>query len=567
MQTDTETIIIHTDLTDSIKALQTIQGELRMAQIGLTINNIGHHDIETRRRQILGDIISSLSTEIDAALDRLNTLFEKHHKDDYVRQTRAFEFLGDMLSGITGVPSARDHRALLERVQMLRLDNEGIKNLMSSRNAQHRLLLKTMTQQSNKITRLHNRLLTTERYILQHDRDDLQLAGILALQDKAQLALRHMDRIYIKVNNILMLGDNDQLSRYGISKKELGVILDSIILRRKTGVPIYGRDEIENYYKLKLSHSWTIPAMHEVVTLIQIPISPLLSKTELKILDTKNTMSTDLTMAVIDNQANSFRYLSLADFHRCTELKGRLICQKRLIQILPPMGCSLRLKNCELWATLVVHDITNTDFIFISNKNATQISVTCGKQDPVSQTLPTSAMVKVPLSCSVTSDTFSIESSAIHNIIDIQGDKPTIDIQIDVNPTVLSSTPIKNLTESVDFNRENLTELRRLSDRFENDLDQQRQSFNDKWNSIDTGSIWYDLANWTLIGICMVACIILCLWLVRLTCDNNTIEGNQIRDRQEQETITSELLDRITALETAAALIGAELRRNNESRV
>ena len=114
MQTDTETIIIHTDLTDSIKALQTIQGELRMAQIGLTINNIGHHDIETQRRQILGDIISSLSTEIDAALDRLNTLFEKHHKDDYVRQTRAFEFLGDMLSGITGVPSARDHRALLE---------------------------------------------------------------------------------------------------------------------------------------------------------------------------------------------------------------------------------------------------------------------------------------------------------------------------------------------------------------------------------------------------------------------------------------------------------------------
>ena len=567
MQTDTETIIIHTDLTDSIKALKTIQGELRMAQIGLTINNIGHHDIETQRRQILGDIISSLSTEIDAALDRLNTLFEKHHKDDYVRQTRAFEFLGDMLSGITGVPSARDHRALLERVQMLRLDNEGIKNLMTSRNAQHRLLLKTMTQQSNKITRLHNRLLTTERYILQHDRDDLQLAGILALQDKAQLALRHMDRIYIKVNNILMLGDNDQLSRYGISKKELGVILDSIILRRKTGVPIYGRDEIENYYKLKLSHSWTIPAMHEVVTLIQIPISPLLSKTELKILDTKNTMSTDLTMAVIDSQANSFRYLSLADFHRCTELKGRLICQKRLIQILPPMGCSLRLKNCELWATLVVHDITNTDFIFISNKNATQISVTCGKQDPVSQILPTSAMVKVPLSCSVTSDTFSIESSAIHNIIDIQGDKPTIDIQIDVNPTVLSSTPIKNLTESVDFNRENLTELRRLSDRFENDLDQQRQSFNDKWNSIDTGSIWYDLANWTLIGICMVACIILCLWLVRLTCDNNTIEGNQIRDRQEQETITSDLLDRISALETAAALIGAELRRHNESRV
>ena len=70
-----------------------------------------------------------------------------------------------------------------------------------------------MTHQNSKITRLHERLLSIEKYILDHDRDGLQLAGILALQDKAYLALGHMDRIYFKINNILMLGDNHTVRR------------------------------------------------------------------------------------------------------------------------------------------------------------------------------------------------------------------------------------------------------------------------------------------------------------------------------------------------------------------
>ena len=41
MQTDVETLIIHTDLTDSLDKLKDIKGELRLARLSLTINNIG----------------------------------------------------------------------------------------------------------------------------------------------------------------------------------------------------------------------------------------------------------------------------------------------------------------------------------------------------------------------------------------------------------------------------------------------------------------------------------------------------------------------------------------------
>ena len=38
--------------------------------------------------------------------------------------------MGELISTISGVPSAQDHRALLEKVKMLKLDADGVKQLM-----------------------------------------------------------------------------------------------------------------------------------------------------------------------------------------------------------------------------------------------------------------------------------------------------------------------------------------------------------------------------------------------------------------------------------------------------
>ena len=564
MQTDVETLIIHTDLTDSLNKLNDIKGELRLARLGLTINNIGYADERKRKVGILGDILSSLHDDVENEISRLETLFETH-KTDEKRQTRAFEFLGDMLSGITGVPSARDHRVLLEQIRMLRLDNEGVKDLMLSRNSQQSKIIETMTQQDSRIGRLDERLRSTEKFVLNHARDDLQLASVLALQEKAHQALRQTNSMYFKLHDILMLGDHDHLSRFGISKKELGLVLDRITLRRTEGAPVYGRKEIEQYYRLQLSHSWTIPDLHEIVTLIQIPIAPMHSRLGLKLLDHDNIMTSDLTMAIIDNQANTYRYLSLSDFHRCTELRGKLICQKRPIQILPPLGCSIRLQNCEIWATTVVHDITNSNFLFISKQNETQITSSCGKQDPKTYILPSSAMVTIPLACSVSSDQFTIGASAYTKITDLKIDEDYLNLSIHIDAAVLANTPLKNLTDNIDNNRDNLTNLRRLNDKFADDLERQRQRNDANWADIQSGhNSWYELINWALLLVCMTACILLCLWLAKVTCNTWTIKANQKRERGLQDGVTGELLDRITALETTSALLSARMRRNSQ---
>ena len=64
--------------------------------------------------------------------NRLDNLFEQGNKfDEHLdqdlacRDKRGFEFMGNLMSGLTGVPSADMHREMLEKLDLLKFDNEG----------------------------------------------------------------------------------------------------------------------------------------------------------------------------------------------------------------------------------------------------------------------------------------------------------------------------------------------------------------------------------------------------------------------------------------------------------
>ena len=56
---------------------------------------------------------------------------------------RALEILGSFLSTVTGVPSARDHRLLMEKVKILRLKSKGIEQLIKEQNSENHHILET----------------------------------------------------------------------------------------------------------------------------------------------------------------------------------------------------------------------------------------------------------------------------------------------------------------------------------------------------------------------------------------------------------------------------------------
>ena len=246
----------------------------------------------------------------------------------------------------------------------------------------------------------------------------------------------------------------------------------------------------------------------------------------------------------------------MSDFHRRVNVKRSLVCQKRPISILPPMGCSLKMENCGNWATTVVHDTTNTNFIYISDK-LTNITALCGtsKQKQFIP-LPKKAVIHVPLSCSITADHFTIDRASYTDTLDIdrEQDNMTIDIQIDTH--VLSPTPIKSLSDSIDYNSNNLTELRKMNDEFAKRLENQRLRAEANWHSINSESnLWYDIIIWTITGTCVTICLTLIIWLSKTDCMARKQRKVQAKVKEKQEVAYIDIIESIRHVETGTCLL------------
>ena len=68
---------------------------------------------------------------LDDAKRNLFEVFTEGQTNDGERKSRVLEFLGDVFSRITGVPSTTDHRMIIEKLKLLKLDNDGIQTMMA----------------------------------------------------------------------------------------------------------------------------------------------------------------------------------------------------------------------------------------------------------------------------------------------------------------------------------------------------------------------------------------------------------------------------------------------------
>ena len=136
------------------------------------------------------------------------------------------------------------------------------------------------------------------------------------------------------LRKLLVKGTWVFLSRHAIPVLDLIKVINGIHVKRQTDGPIFGRENIHRYYDLKLAHAWADSASSKVFTMLQIPIASLKEVRSLHVLDKQNKNgNSDLHLAVLNKQSNSYRLLTDTDYTRCTQLEQAKLCQKRLIQI------------------------------------------------------------------------------------------------------------------------------------------------------------------------------------------------------------------------------------------
>jgi len=139
MQADIETVIVALDLRKINSTLGQINHTLNIMELGsITVGNNVKEGKQVGKSLL--SVVRALQELLNRSESKFNLLLEQSDTKDN-RQERGLEFLGEMLSTITGVPSAQDHRKSLELLSALRTRSQGIETILAQTTDVNRKIL------------------------------------------------------------------------------------------------------------------------------------------------------------------------------------------------------------------------------------------------------------------------------------------------------------------------------------------------------------------------------------------------------------------------------------------
>ena len=97
--------------------------------------------------------------------------------------------MGSFLSSLTGVPSARDHRQIVEQIKMVRIESKGIENLLKDQNEENSKILQTFHFHSNKMKSIDNNLGKLQKETAVIEADVMRVLAVLGIVSKTQQAM------------------------------------------------------------------------------------------------------------------------------------------------------------------------------------------------------------------------------------------------------------------------------------------------------------------------------------------------------------------------------------------
>lgn len=550
LQLDLDTIVIHSKIDPVRSQLVDLHKEISSIKQNFmreTLNKLKDKDEYDEMVKLVVGILNVLTESIQQELADIDDLFINHD----TREKRSLEILGDFLSACTGVPSARDHRKLMEQIRMLELDSRSLANLMGESNSRQQKVIESLQMHEAKINQANQAAQINSFKLLNQIKKSIQLTATVSIVVKTNEMVRNAGKAVSSAYDILEKGNSKLLSMKSIDVANLSSILDDIYLqRRKTETaPIFSGEDSYMYYQMPVTHSWAIHESREIATILQIPIAKINTDYKLEILDPINILRPDLTLAIVSLSTNTYRLLSDSDFHRCLQTRDIMICQKRSISIQPRQGCILKETNCNDWADLIVHDITNSQ-ILISGKEIINATLSCQEQsDQIS--IPYSAILTLPISCTLASQRFTVSKLSFAHLADINSKLVTSgkqDLKFETHIFNIAQLEKLNVTEK--NATINLAELKKENEKFAKKLNAYQKRHDMIWSELDGGRTgWEQLLIYILFGVLGFLVFASCGWILKLQITSWKRYGEGGQDALTKEQV-DELKKRVSDLET-----------------
>ena len=520
LQTDIETVLVHTRIDNVEHTLNHLLGEAQIIRKQASNTKHVRNSIEQGKGGIQKLLIGSIDAVIQQIISVRNDFYQffQNNAETNSKDKRAIEILGSFLSTMTGVPSTRDHRRVLEQIRSLRLDSSEIRQLMKKQNVENRDILQTFHYQENRLDNMTDTVRNLYRY--QHESADEfdKLLAVMSMSLKVNAALESA-RIQISHLKAIMESDKHSLlSKFVITNQQLSKIIDAIYLKRKNDLPIFAGPECHNYFSQPIAHSWVSRASMTISTLLQIPMANMHIISTLHVLNQQNQIHSDLPLAIMNKDMNQYRYISLADFAKCTRADNSLVCQKREIKISPRLGCSLKRQNCNAWTTEVIHDITNSE-IMISLQKSVNATLECDNRQKEKIELPAKAMLTIDIHCSLEAETFFIGKLSYRQLKEIEYNQNKVRIEFNLEHKALSDEKLANISKH-SFIKGNRADIDSLIDRnkeLEIDMYASQIASNQRWEKTQHESMpWETILSWTLIACLCFGLFSAMSWILRI---------------------------------------------------
>lgn len=489
LQSDIETVLIHTKI-DSIGSMLD-----HLTTDALSIKRAAVTDhVSNQLGNGRGRINKLVAASITASINQISTVqgdylqFFEDNAEPESNQKRALELLGSFLSTMTGVPSARDHRKVLEQIRLLKLDSSEIQTLFKKQNAENQDILQTFHYQKGALLNITSEVQAIYKHVDENADAMERMMTVISMTNKINAALESARIAIHHIKSIMESDKHGLLSKFVITNKQLSNIIDRIYLKRKKDLPIFAGPECHNYFTQPIAHSWVSAKNQLITTLLQIPIAPMHHKYELTVLDERNMLHADLPLAVVNKEMNFYRLLSLSDYSDCVSADNSRICQKREIRIMPRVGCSIKRSNCDDWAADAVYDISNSQILIILEKemNAT---ISCDETDSQQIVLPRKAVLTLNTHCHLETESFEIGKLSYRELKEISYNTETDKVDFDLEHKILQTERTDNLTvhKIMTGARKDIDTLIDNNNKIKLDLEKQSAASKSRWSTITGG--------------------------------------------------------------------------------
>ena len=434
---------------------------------------------------------------------------------------------------------------------MLKLDADGVKQLMRDQARNNEQILQTIHTHDTEIDNLESNMATAFTNLKITSGWLINSVAVMTAFSQTMAVGRKIESTIETAERILAKSDQGLLDRASISESSLSRKIDQIYLKRNANTPVLSGEGIQFYYKLDLAHSWVEPETFSIKTLLQIPIAPMTEVNTLVVLDPLNRIHADLPLAVVNKAGNFYRYLTTSDYHKCVTVGTNKICQKRRIEISPHHGCGIRLNNCDIWATTVAHDISNTE-IMVLLPNSSNATVKCDDGSVSQLRLPIRSIITLNLHCELKCDTFMIRKVSFRHM-----GQAITNLTMNQKITILKSRELIasqlniNLQKIEPKHKQKLTNLMRNNVHLIDHIKQQIETTASIWATSKGGrSGWEQLIIWAIVAIAVLTACLAIFVSVRVLCKVKRIKTRVREAEINGKSVSADLKSRVIDVET-----------------